>query len=79
MTDLTSLVEAVAADVWAQQKDWPWDVQDPTVKHAAREAVLPFVAATVKHMTEPLTALSWEMCPQDGKRLRDALTGRAGS
>ena len=73
MTDLTSLVEAVAADVWAQQKDWPWDVQDPAVKHAAREAVLPFVAATVKHMTGPLAALSWEMCPQDGKRLRDAL------
>ena len=50
MTDLTTLVEAVAADVWAQQKDWPWDVQDPAVKHAAREAVLPFVAATVRHM-----------------------------
>ena len=50
MTDLTSLVEAVAADVWEQQKDVPWDVQDLAVKHAAREAVLPFVAATVKHM-----------------------------
>ena len=49
--DLTSLVEAVTADVWTQQKDQPWGDVDPAVKYAAREAVLPFVVATVRHMT----------------------------
>lgn len=52
--DLTGLVDAVTADVWAAQKGQPWENVDPATKHAAREAVLPFVTATVRHLRAAL-------------------------
>lgn len=46
--DLTDVVEQVAATVWDQQKppEIAWDRVNDITRHNAREAVLPFVAAT---------------------------------
>ena len=50
--DLTTLVDAVAADVWEQQKDTLWADVPPALQHSTREAVLPFVVATLRHLDE---------------------------
>ena len=56
MTDLTALVETVAAAEWERQKGTPWVDLDPIVQHAAREAILPLVTATAAAMRETLAA-----------------------
>lgn len=49
--DLTSLVEAVAKDLWEQSNgEGSWKFTPHLTTHHIRESVLPVVTATVKHL-----------------------------
>lgn len=50
--DLTTIVETVCASEWERQKGQPWDDVPAMTKHHAREALLPFVRATLAAIDE---------------------------
>lgn len=52
--DLSALVERVAATVWERQKGTPWADLDAMTQHNCREAVLPFVQATLAAIDEEM-------------------------
>lgn len=77
--DLTVLVDAVAAELWATGQDTPWDDVPALVRHQVAESVLPVVSATVRHL-EPYMARREEAARTDDdlRRWADEL-GKDGS